>query len=125
MSIMVVDDDDDVRDVLEDMLEQEGIDVFAAKDGKAALDLLHRHAANIQLILTDIKMSDMDGFELMRQIKSFIRWESIPVVFLTAYADIDHVKQAVFLGCDSFIVKPIERSVLLNKVRQVLARQPV
>ncbi|MBW9269273.1 MAG: response regulator [Candidatus Thiodiazotropha sp. (ex. Lucinisca nassula)] len=82
MRILIVDDDRDARDAFEIILTSQGYEVFSAKNGNEALNLLHHSA--VDAVVSDIMMPEMDGFELCRQLKMDNKLNTIPFIFITA-----------------------------------------
>lgn len=118
---MVVDDEYEVADIVKKMLESEGFEVTTAHDGQEALEKLEEQQPD--LILLDIMMPGMDGWETLRAIKGDERFSHIPVSMLTALPltpedtkskPIDHI--------ENYIVKPFTKQVLLHKINDILER---
>jgi len=118
-SVCVVDDDADIREVLTDVLSIEGYDVVAAGDGESALALLHERPKRCRLILLDLMMPHMNGWEFRRLQLQDPAIASIPVVLLTgagtATKSIDELHVA------ATIEKPVELDALLAQVAQYCA----
>ena len=114
--ILVADDDESLRKVIEYNLEQEGYEVVTAADGKQALKLYREHDPD--LVITDIKMPEMDGIELLKE----IRRGDIErlVIVLTAFGTIDTAIEAMKLGAYDYITKPFNRDELKLVVRKAL-----
>src|SRR5262245_42243599 len=93
-SILIVDDDADIREVLGDRLQSLGYRVFAAETAKAGLELVERQ--NPQLVLLDIEMPDMNGMDLLREIRR--REHDVTVVMITAYGTIERAVEAMKEG---------------------------
>jgi len=119
---MVVDDEYEVADIVKKMLESEGLEVTTAHDGQEALDKLEEQQPD--LILLDIMMPGMDGWETLRAIKRDQRFSHIPVSMLTALPltpedtrskPIDHI--------ENYIVKPFTKKALLHKINDILERE--
>ena len=118
--ILVVDDEKDILELLKYNLEKEGYDVLTAGTGRRALDQALRTP---DLIVLDVMMPEMDGWEVCRQLKRDDRTSSIPVIFLTAKgAEIDEVV-GLELGAEDYIVKPISLRKLLARIKTVLRRR--
>ena len=116
-TIAVVDDDPDILDVVETMLEMDGHQVVTFASGLAALEALR--AKSPDLVILDIKMPEMDGMELLRQLRLQSR---VPVIFLTGKSDEVDELLALRLGADDFVRKPFSQRVLAERVRTVLRR---
>ena len=113
-SILVVDDNDMNRDLLSRRMEQEGYHVAAASGGKQALEILRQE--RLDLMLLDLMMPDMDGFEVLQQVKADAGHSSMPVIMITADNDVDSVMRCIKLGAVDYIVKPINMAVLKSRV---------
>ena len=117
-TVMIVDDNDDVRDVLRLQLQMLGYRVLEAADGQEAIELVQSEVPN--LILMDLEMPRVDGFEATRLIRQNTM-ESAPVIIaLTAMGGLEIKKRALAAGCDDYVLKPIamtELSLLLAKHR--------
>ena len=120
MRILSIDDKDDNRYYIEALLGGSGYQVVSASDGAEALALLKKE--HFDLILSDILMPVMDGFELCRTVKSDPHLQKIPLIFYTAtYTGPQDEAFATKVGADAFVVKPCEPQVLLDTVQRVLA----
>ena len=108
MSILVVEDSRTQAELLRHMLEEEGYDVTLAADGEVALRRME--AGRPDIVLTDILMPGMDGYELCRRIKQI--YPGIPVILVTNLFDPADVLRGLAAGADSFIVKPVEPGLL-------------
>ena len=118
--ILLADDYAQVREMLAALLQQDGYDVVTAGNGVEAMAMAERQAPDI--ILSDILMPEMDGFEFCRRIKEHPSLHRIPFVFYTAtYVDEEDRRLAQAVGASRFIVKPAPPEVLLEELRQVLA----
>jgi two-component system, NtrC family, response regulator len=107
--ILVVDDDDSFRKVLEYNLKQAGYDVVCARHGREGLDLLGREGFGV--VITDMKMPEMDGLAFLREIKRHT--PDTAVVIVTAYGSIEMAVEAMKEGAQDYITKPLNRSALL------------
>ena len=115
--ILVVDDKPQVPDLIRVLLEYEGFKVETAENGRQALDRLtggHR----FDLLITDIRMREMDGLELVRQIQGLRK--DFPVIVLTAYATFKNGLQAIQEGVYAYISKPVSVDLLIRVVHQAL-----
>ena len=118
-NILVVDDDADIREVLGDRLASLGYRVFAAEAAKAGLELLERQ--NPQLVLLDIEMPDMNGIDMLREIRR--REHDVTVVMITAYGTIERAVEAMKEGAYDFIPKPFEPDHVALIVAKALERE--
>jgi two-component system response regulator PilR (NtrC family) len=102
--ILVVDDEEMLRNLLVKILVKEGYDVDTAENGEEALDKLSQ--APYDLLISDIKMPKMNGFELLKNVRS--KYPLVGVIIMTAYGDSYSVKDALLLGADEYITKPFK-----------------
>jgi two-component system chemotaxis response regulator CheY len=118
MRFLVVDDFMTMRRVLCQLLHEIGFDdVDQAADGAAALERLGGEIADV--VITDIDMPTMNGFELLDSIKKDPRLKHIPVLMVTAEARKDEIVRAVQAGAAGYLVKPFSRAVLEERLRQI------
>lgn len=121
--ILLVEDNEFNRDMLSRRLERKGFDVIIAEDGKRAIQAARDDRPD--LILMDMDLPVLDGWEATRLLKSDPATRTIPVVALTAYAMQSDYDRALASGCDDFATKPIEFSALVEKIQRALgARRP-
>ncbi|HVS82914.1 MAG TPA: sigma-54 dependent transcriptional regulator [Pyrinomonadaceae bacterium] len=118
-SILVVDDEKPQRDILNDILTQAGYDVTSAASGEAALKFVKEHS--FDLILTDLKMSGMDGIDLLKHLMGFD--SSILVIVLTAHASVDTAVDALRRGAFDYLQKPFDRDVLIETIGRALEKR--
>jgi DNA-binding NtrC family response regulator len=104
VSILIVDDEEMMRSLLEKILGREGYKIKTAEDGVAALDVLRTE--KIDIIISDMKMPRMNGFELLKIVKK--EHPRIGVIIMTAYGDTYTVKDALLLGADEYMTKPFK-----------------
>ena len=117
MQILVVDDEQEMRKLIEVMLSNTDFKITSISDGETALDVLQKEP--IDLVLLDVMMPKIDGFEVCKRIRQF---SSVPIIFLTAMdANADKVK-GLNLGADDYIVKPFTGSELIARMQAVLRR---
>jgi len=121
-SILVVEDDLDLREALGDTLKIAGYNVVLAQDGRIALDILEKQAADnisFAMVITDIQMPKMDGHTLLKHIRK--RWPEIPVLLMTAFGTIEKAVEAIRDGALDYLAKPFEAEVLVNTVSQYVS----
>jgi two-component system response regulator (stage 0 sporulation protein F) len=117
-SILVVDDEPDVRLLIRVILEREGHDVKEAGDGAEALDLVQR--VDPDVILLDIRMPGIDGWEVLEQLRESGRLSSTAVVMISAHSTPTVAQEAIDLGCRAFITKPFRAQDVTSTVQDVL-----
>ncbi len=122
MSILVAEDNEISAEILQYNLRQQNYETVLVKTGQEALDMLKEHSG-IRLLIADIKMPGMDGLELLKRIKESPTWKRLPVILCTSLADADHVRRAGLLGCRHYLIKPIQRATLLQKVAEALGEK--
>lgn len=119
--IMVVDDDKMTLMMCEFILTKEGYEVVTVESGKRCLEYLRdENTPNIDCILLDIEMPLLDGFKTLSSIRHSEKLMKIPVMFLTATATPDTVKEAIRLGVTSYLKKPFLPNELTERVAQLL-----
>lgn len=117
LNVLVVDDQDMVRDIVVAILRAIGCTAIRiAAGGEQALDMVREEAPD--LILCDISMEPIDGFQFVERLLAV--GQRIPTIYLTAHSNGDFVRHAKRLGVDAYIVKPVKRSALEEKIRHVL-----
>jgi type IV pilus assembly protein PilB len=112
--LLVVEDDDDVRRVIEVMLTAEGYTVMTAGDGEEALRIAARHRPHV--ILLDIMLPDQSGIEVCRSLRNLSQTSLVPVIFLTARTDMQTELASFAAGGDDYLVKPVDRERLLARI---------
>ncbi len=117
--ILVVEDQEDNRQIIRDMLAGTGYEIIEAENGEQALAAIAK--ARPDLILMDIQLPVMDGYTATRRIKADPALRSIPIIAVTSYALSGEEKKAREAGCDDYIPKPYSPRELLAKVRQYLS----
>jgi CheY-like chemotaxis protein/signal transduction histidine kinase/CHASE3 domain sensor protein/putative methionine-R-sulfoxide reductase with GAF domain len=115
--------DDDMRNVfaLSKILQERGMEVIKAENGIKALNMLEDHA-NIDLVLMDIMMPEMDGYEAMKRIRSQMKYNNLPVIALTAKAMKDDKQKCIEAGANDYVTKPIDIDRLLSLMRVWLSK---
>ena len=119
LTVMIVDDSISVRRVVSNLIGSVGWQPLAAKDGLEALEIIQRSAQLPDLVLVDIEMPRMDGYELMSTLKAHDEYRKIPLVVLTSRAGEKHRRRALEVGASDYVVKPYQDELLLNIIRQL------
>ena len=116
--ILLVEDNEMNRDMLSRRLERKGFEVVIAVDGKAGIDMAS--SSNPDIILMDLSLPVIDGWEATRRIKADPATQTIPVIALTAHAMAGDEQKALEAGCDDYDTKPIDLKRLLGKIEALL-----
>ena len=116
--ILIVEDNELNRDVLSRRLARRGFDVLTALDGPQGIEIAQRHAPN--LILLDLGLPQIDGWECARRLKADAATERIPIIALSAHAMVGDRQRALQAGCNDFDTKPIDFDGLLKKMERLL-----
>ncbi|RJP16648.1 MAG: response regulator [Candidatus Abyssobacteria bacterium SURF_5] len=115
-SILLVDDDQEFRKAMKKMFEKSGYDVTVAADGQEALVALS--GKSFDLIISDLRMPNLNGMELMEELKR--RKINLPVIFITAYGEVESYMDLMNLGAFEYINKPVKGHEILGVVRKAL-----
>ena len=116
--ILIVDDEPDIVLALQFLMEQQGYYVMTAQRGEFALDSIYQYKPD--LVLLDIMLPGIDGYEVCEIIRLNPKWKKIKIIFLTARGrDVD-VAKGLVLGADAYITKPFANAEVVQKVRQLL-----
>jgi len=118
--VLLVDDEDQLRRVMRDLLERDGYAVTEARDGVEALDQIDRHAPDI--IVLDLNLPGLDGYGVLSHLRSRPATASIPVVVLTAQGDEENEVRVFEMGADDFLSKPFRARALSARLQAVLGR---
>jgi CheY-like chemotaxis protein len=120
--VLVVDDFQDNREMFAEFLSLSGFRVAEAATGREAIDRGFELLPDV--ILMDLSLPELDGWEATRQLKNDPRTSHIPIVALTGHALADHSREAREAGCDAFLTKPCLPEVLVVEIRKMLDRRP-
>ena len=121
--VLVVEDEPENRLFIGLMLRTEGYEVVEAEDGHNALEVLGREPLP-ELILLDVMMPGLNGWQVFQRLREDPRWSAIPVVMLTALAQRADVERAVQLGVEGYLTKPFEPQDLIHTIEEMLERHP-
>ena len=119
-TVLLVEDEDQLRRVMKDLLQREGYNVAEARDGIQALDEVDRHAPDV--IILDLNLPGIDGYSVLAQLRSRPATREIPVMVLTAKGDEDNEVRVFELGADDFVTKPFRARALTARLEAVLGR---
>lgn len=116
--VLLVDDNTTNLQVLFQALSPEGYELLIAQSGEQALESARE--GRPQLILLDVKMPGIDGFETLRRLRADEETAGIPVVFLSAHANVESIEEGKALGAQGYFTKPFQFDEILAKVREIL-----
>ena len=120
LSVLLVDDQQEFREMYARYLSFEGIGVTTAKDGREALDIARAYPPDV--IVLDLAMPEMNGWDFLEQARSEARVKQIPVVVVTAYGRADTADDVLDAGASAFVDKPVTPSALLSVVRRTVTK---
>ena len=118
MKILLVEDNEMNRDMLSRRLMRKGYDIVIAVDGQQALDMTATESPD--LILMDMSLPVIDGWETTRRVKANPDTKAIPIIALTAHAMVEDKDKAIAAGCDDFDTKPVDIQRLVDKIQALL-----
>jgi len=121
--ILVVDDSEDMRDLLQRLLERAGYRVVVAQDGQASLTQAKRHHPD--LILMDLSLPDMDGWEAVAHLRKMREFGTTPILAVTAHVSPFEEDRAMAAGCTAHLGKPFDTRVLLQEVARLLTSRSI
>lgn len=121
--VLIVEDDEFMSHLLQFMLERQRYNVVLKTDGHAALEYIQQNTPP-SLVLMDVMLPFMDGFELLRQLRGQPGWEQVRVIMLSAKDEGYDIARALDAGADDYLVKPFKPEELLARVRRYLPTKP-
>ena len=116
--ILVIEDQEDNRQIVRDLMTASGYELIEATTGEEGLEAAARERPD--LILMDIQLPGIDGYEVTRRIKANPQLQKIPIIAVTSYALSGDDKKAFAAGCDGYVTKPYSPRLLLAKIREYL-----
>ncbi|HEY9727360.1 MAG TPA: response regulator [Chroococcales cyanobacterium] len=120
--ILVIEDEETVRENILELLDAEGFDAIAAPNGRIGLELARQQLPD--LILCDVRMPELDGYGVLQGIRSDPAMAGIPLIFLTAKASKTDLSYGLELGANAYITKPFTITELLSAISQILEGRP-
>lgn len=117
--ILIIEDEAEIRETVADILRFEGYDVLEAPDGKEGLELISQHLPD--LILCDILMPEVDGYQVLGKLKEDSKTSHIPLIFVSARTSDEDVARGVDAGATAYLTKPFRPEKLLEMLVQYLA----
>lgn len=125
-TVMIVDDSPSVRHITSKLIKNVGWEVILAKDGLEALEALQSAEKMPEIILSDVEMPRMDGYELLTAIRETESLRHLPVIMITSRASVKHQERAYELGVTDYLTKPFDDTVLIERIKELTAvEQPV
>ncbi|MCT1402958.1 response regulator transcription factor [Paenibacillus sp. p3-SID867] len=121
LKILVVEDDTNTRKLMCAILKRNGYKTFGAEDGIAALNLMAKQ--HIDLVVLDLMMPNMDGYELTRQLR--LSWENLPILMVTAKQEPNDKKQGFLVGTDDYMTKPVDEEEMVLRIKALLRRAQI
>jgi CheY-like chemotaxis protein len=122
-NILLLEDEPDLAEFISAQLEAAGYSVTHVENGKLALESLAESLP--ELIVSDVMMPGMDGFQFLEQLRAKPRFQAIPLIFLTTKANLEDIVEGLALGADDYLIKPFKSPELIARVHAKLARPPV
>jgi len=121
IDILIVDDERNIRELLEIILTKAGFDTCTTDDGHEALEVIKNDS--VDLVIQDLRMPKMDGIKLLKEIKNIS--PQLPVVLITAFSSWDTAVEAMRLGAYDYLMKPCDIDKLIAKVEEAAARRRI
>lgn len=118
MNILYVEDEEELRETYQEILSMLVNKVFIAKDGKDALEIFEANSTNIDLIISDIRMPNIDGIEFATMIKE--KAPQIPIILTTAFSDTSYLLKAIKIGVSDYVLKPISVENIIESIYKVM-----
>lgn len=119
--VLVVDDNENNRDLFMRQLQREGYTVTTASNGKDALEMVK--TGDYELVLLDLKMPELDGYQVLEQLKRDEQWQHIPVIMISASDEIDQVVRCIEIGAEDFLPKPFNPTLLKARIGAALDKK--
>ena len=119
--MLIADDDEDLLKILEKRLTTSGYDVVKARDGNEVVERAHKEKPD--LIISDVTMPKMNGFEAVKALRSSLETAVIPIILLTARQDKESELKGIDAGADDYLTKPFDNEKLIARVKMLLRRK--
>ena len=119
--VLVVEDDANTRKLMCAVLKQNGYDLLQAPDGISALELMDKE--HIDLVILDLMMPNMDGYELTRQLRQ--TWEALPILMVTAMQEPKDKRRGFLAGTDDYMTKPVDEEEMILRIKALLRRAQI
>jgi len=119
-TVMVVEDDEIISALLKHMLARRGFEVHLASDGRQASTMVEELTAPPELVMLDVMLPFVDGFDLITLIRSKQAWKDVPIIMLTSKALEQNIVRALDAGATDYVVKPFQPEELMARVRRLI-----
>lgn len=119
-TILISEDNYSNMKLLKDILEFQEYEVIEAYDGNAALSKINSNSDKIDLILMDLQLPEIDGFEVIKTVKSNNNTKNLPIIVISAHAMESDIQKAINAGCCDYITKPINITTFIHKINSIL-----
>lgn len=119
--ILVVEDDANTRKLMAAVLKRHDFEPLQAEDGLAALDIMDKH--HVDLVVLDLMMPQMDGYELTRQLR--LSWAHLPILMVTAKQELHDKRQGFLAGTDDYMTKPVDEEEMILRIKALLRRAQI
>jgi len=120
-SVLIVEDDEIIRENIKEYLELNGFDVFESENGKTGLSLAHSNTPDV--IISDVMMPEMNGIEMLSELKKDTNTSLIPVILITAKVEAKDVREGMTVGADDYITKPFDLEDLLHAINTQISKK--
>lgn len=121
LKILVVEDDTNTRKLMCAVLKQNGFETYGAEDGIIALHLMEQQ--HFDLVVLDLMMPNMDGYELTRQLR--LSWENLPILMVTAKQEPKDKRKGFLVGTDDYMTKPVDEQEMILRIKALLRRAKI
>ena len=121
LKILVVEDDTNSRKLMRAVLKQNGFETYGAEDGIIALKLMEQQ--HFDLVVLDLMMPNMDGYELTRQLR--LSWENLPILMVTAKQEPNDKRKGFLVGTDDYMTKPVDEQEMVLRIKALLRRAKI
>lgn len=119
-TVMVVEDDEIISGLLNHMLARRGFEVHLARDGRQASQMVEELAVPPGLVMLDVMLPFVDGFDLIALMRSKEAWKDVPIIMLTSKAQEQNIVRALDAGATDYVVKPFQPEELMARVRRLV-----
>ena len=116
---LVVDDSRAVRMILSRTLKEIGYEVFEAANGREALEVIETERAGLKLVLTDWNMPEVNGLDLLKQVRQNPQLSSVVMVMVTTETELDQISTALEAGANEYVMKPFTKDILVEKLQSL------